>query len=150
MRSYLFKSTKEDVIKNGNGEEIKKLYDGLESNGIDPTTLTILESIISGEDYYNIHEKGGYEIIKKIDEDDENSPLFVSSSQNLIDSLKELSIKERREVLEEWCATDEMALYGWTPEKAKHIFDWLISTSSSKKAPDEKIILFIETNPISI
>ena len=150
MRSYLFKSTKEDVIKNGNTGEIKDLYDGLESNGIDPTTLTILESIISGEDYYNIQERGGYEIIKKINEDDENSPLFVSSSQNLIDSLKNLSAEQKVNILEDWCASEEMALYGWTPAKAQHVFDWLVNTSSSKKQPDEKIILFIETNPISI
>lgn len=150
MRSYLFKSTKEDVIKNGNAKGIKKLYDGLESNGIDPTTLTILEAIISGEDYYNIHERGGYEIIKKVDENDEHSPLFVSSSENLIDCLKSLSPEQRSEILEDWCASDEMTLYGWTPEKAGHIFDWLISTSHKKNEPNEKIILFIETNPVPI
>jgi len=150
MRSYLFKSTKEDVIKHDNGEEVKNLYNGLESNGIDPTTLTILESIISGEDYYNINERGDYEVIKKVDEDDENSPLFVSSSQNLIDSLKNLSNEQKTKVLEDWCASEEMTLYGWTPEKAQHIFDWLVTMSSSKRDPNEKIILFIETNPVSI
>ena len=146
MRSYLFKSTREEVISYDNEVEIQNLVDGIESNGIDPTTLTVLESILSGEDFYNIHERGEYEIIKKVDEDDENSPMFVSSSKNLIDNLKNLSKKQKQEVLSAWCDTEEMNMYGWTPEKAEHIIDWLIVTSRSKSKPEEKIILFMETD----
>lgn len=146
MRSYLFKSTEEAVKNCDCKKAVDNNFKGIESNGIDPTTLTILESILSGEDFYNIHERGEYEIIKKIDEENEHSPMFVSSSTNLIECLKRLSLEEKERILNKWCKTQEMALYGWTPEKAERIIDWLISTSQSKNSPEEKIILFLETD----
>lgn len=150
MRSYLFKST-EDAVKNCSCEkEITSSFSGIESSGIDPTTLTVLESILSGEDFYNIHERGEYEIIRKVDESNENSPMFVSSSKTLIDSLKSLTQKQKSRVLKRWCETQEMALYGWTPETAERIIDWLILTSQNKNSPEEKIILFLETDQKAI
>lgn len=146
MRSYLFKSTKEAVINCKCNKAVQSHFSGIESNGIDPTTLTVLESILSGEDFYNIHERGEYEIIKKVDEENDNSPMFVSSSKNLIDNLKKLNKEEIQQVLSKWCQTQEMAMYGWTPEKATHIINWLISTSHDQNSPEEKIILFLETD----
>ena len=145
MRSYLFKSTEEAVINGTYEKGFKASFPGIESRGIDPTTLTVLESILSGEDFYNIHERGEYEIIKRVDEEDKNSPMFVSSSKTLIDALKILSPKQKIKVLSTWCKTQEMKLYGWTPETAERIIDWLIQTSQNKETPEEKIILFLET-----
>lgn len=152
MRSYLFKSTRASVIESDIGSQVTQAFDGIESSGIDPTTLTILESILSGEDFYNIHERGEYEVIKKYDKNSDNIHLFVSSSKNLIKHLKKLTSEQKKHVLEEWCATQEMTLYGWTPETAEKIIDWLISTSKNKKCPEETIILFMETDqsPVSI
>ena len=144
MRSYLFKSKPEDVINFDSSQKVNKTFSGIESSGIDPTTLTVLESILTGEDYYNIYEKGEYEIIKKVEEDD-TSYLFVSSSTNLIDCLKRLSIEQKKEILKKWCSTQEMTLYGWTPERAERIIDWLISTSRHKGDPEEKIMLLMQT-----
>jgi hypothetical protein len=145
IKSYLFKSTMEGVENLSGIRTINKTFGGIESTGIDPTTLTVLESILTGEDFYNIYEKGEYKIIKKVDEEDENSALFVSSSATLIECLKTLEKKNKKSVLEQWCATQEMQLYGWTPEKAEHIIDWLIETSQ-ENTPDEHIILFIDFN----
>ena len=150
MRSYLFKSTEEAVINCSSEKDFKTSFSGIESSGIDPTTLTVLESILSGEDFYNIHERGEYEIIKKIDEVDDNSPMFVSSSKALIDCLKILTSTQKQKVLRNWCKTQEMTLYGWTPEKAERIIDWLIETSHNKNSPEEKIILFLETDQKAI
>ena len=150
MRSYLFKSTKEAVINCKCNKTVQSHFIGIESNGIDPTTLTVLESILSGEDFYNIHERGEYEIIKKVDEENDNSPMFVSSSKNLIDNLKKLNKEETQQVLSKWCQTQEMAMYGWTPEKAAHIINWLVTTSHEQNSPEEKIILFLETDQNAI
>ena len=142
--SYLFKSTREEIENLTETEKLRQNFKGIESTGIDPTTLTILESILTGEDLYQIYEKGEYSVIKKVDEEDDNSPLFVSSSTSLMNSLKELDTKKIKDVLNMWCSTQEMKLYGWTPRKAKHIIDWLVKISKQNHSPEEQIILYID------
>ncbi len=142
ISSYLFKSKKEDIYKLEKQDDLKSKFKGIESTGIDPTTLTKLESILSGEDYYNICEKGEYSIIHRFDE--ESGPVFISSSSSLVDCLKSLNENQKQDILERWCETQEMSLYGWTPEKAEHIIDWLMSATTKSEDPKEEIILFLD------
>ena len=144
IKSYLFKSTKDDVCKLHEADKVSLQFEGIESTGIDPTTLTQLESILTGEDCYNIYEKGDYSIIHRLE--DKKGPVFISSSSKLIDGLKNLTKNSKQEVLERWCQTQEMSLYGWTPQKAEHIIDWLLKTCSNALAPKEEIILLIDVN----
>lgn len=142
IKSYLFKSTKEVINKISTLESIELSFEGIQSSGIDPTTLTQLESILSGEDCYHIYEKGDYSICHRLEE--EGGPIFIRSSAKLIDCLKNLNKSRKQEVLERWCKTREMALYGWTPKKAEHIIDWLIETSTQQLKSQEEIFLFID------
>ncbi|MCH2206603.1 MAG: hypothetical protein MK132_12115 [Lentisphaerales bacterium] len=142
INSYLFKSKKEDIYKLEKQDDIKSKFNGIESNGIDPTTLTKLESILSGEDYYHICEKGDYSIIHRFEED--SGPIFISSSSSLARCLKSLNKEQKHDILEKWCQTQEMSLYGWTPEKAEHIIDWLLNASTDCNDPREEIILFVD------
>ena len=142
INSYLFKSTKEDIFKLEKQDDIKSKFNGIESNGIDPTTLTKLESILSGEDYYHICEKGDYSIIHRFEED--CGPIFISSSSSLYSCLKSLNEDQKQDILDKWCKTQEMSLYGWTPEKAEHIIDWLLKACTNCTNPKEEIILFVD------
>ena len=142
IKSYLFKSTKENILKLDRKDNIPQKFEGIESSGIDPTTLTQLESLLTGEDYYNICEKGDYSIIHRFEE--ESRPVFISSSSRLIDCLKNLPDDKKHEVLEKMCNTFEMSLYGWTPQKAEYIIDWLLSTCHENLCPKEEFILFVD------
>lgn len=145
IKSYLFKSTKDDICKLKQQDDIRAKFEGIESTGIDPTTITKLESILSGEDYYNICERGNYSVIHRFNED--SGPVFVSSSTSLSNCLKEMQKNQKREILERWCETPEMSLYGWTPDKAEHIIDWMLSVSTKTDRPAEEIILFLDLQP---
>ena len=142
IESYLFKSTKENIYNIDEVGQIKSDFKSINSSGIDPTTLSQLESILTGEDCYNIYEKGDYSIFHRFD--DEGGPVFIRSSTNLIKCLKELSLQRKNEILERWCQTQEMSLYGWTPEKAERIINWLIDASSDQSSNHEEIFLFLD------
>ena len=144
ISSYLFKSTEEDICKLQEQDDIRARFEGIESTGIDPTTLTKLESILSGEDYYNICEKGNYSIIHRFSKD--SGPVFIRSSKKLSKCLKELHRNQKPEILKRWCDTQEMSLYGWTPDKAERIIDWMLSVSSDNNTSGE-IMLFLDLQP---
>jgi hypothetical protein len=145
IKSFMFKSTRAKVESLNKDNAVEKNFNGILSTGIDPTTLTILESILTGVDCYKIYEKGDYGIIKRVDEEDDNSNLFVSSSSTLIHCLKELTSENKENILQKWCETEEMKLYGWTPDKALEIIDWLIDIAQ-ENSPDEQIMLYIDLN----
>ncbi|MCM8530703.1 MAG: hypothetical protein NE330_06030 [Lentisphaeraceae bacterium] len=144
MKSYLFKSTTEKVCRVKDTDDIQKTFSGIESDGIDPTTLTKLESILSGEDYYNICVDNNYTIFHRFN--DEEGPVFINSSSQLIQHLKNLNKQQKSNILEKWCKTQEMALYGWTPKSAEFIIDWLLETCESSQDPKEQIILFVDAD----
>ena len=144
MKSYLFKSTTEKVCKVKDTDDIQKTFNCIESNGIDPTTLTQLESILSGEEYYNICINDNYTILHRFN--DEDGPVFINSSSQLLQQLKNLNKQQKDDILDKWCKTQEMSLYGWTPKTAEHIIDWLIQTCESSQDPKEQIILFLDAD----
>jgi hypothetical protein len=146
IKSFLFKSTKEAIFNTGPFEDISNIFKGISSDSIDPTTLAILESILSGEDLFTIYQRGEYDTFCTLDK--KSQPRFICASSRLLELLKNFT-GNSEVVVKRWCNSKEMTLYNWSTEDARTIFDWLIDTAHATLQPQERIILYLEHNIVA-
>ena len=141
MEAILFKSEPSLVSEIEGPEQLIKTIKGLEVKGIDPTSLTKLESILTGIDFFHIYQRGDYRVIQR---NDKTGSMFISSSPILIDSLKTIAEDEKDEIIDQWCSSQEVSLYGWSENKARNLLNWLIESAGSRNSASEQFILFID------
>ena len=130
IETYLFTGDRNCTTKL-EGKSPVGIFSGIQVNGLDPTTLTSLESILSGIDPFEINRlEGAPHIIWG------NGPWLVVMPLSFLNEFKKLNGEARLEALQLWCQSEEMVLYKWTPDKASYILDWLIDASHKCKKND--------------
>ena len=141
MEAILFKAEPSRVTSYNQPSSIKNEVVGLEVEGIDPTSLTKLESILTGVDFFHIYQRGDYRVIHR---NDSSGAMFISSSKQLVNSLVTIAEDEKDEIIDQWCSSQEVSLYGWSKDKARKLLNWLINEASHKSSAKEQFILFVD------
>lgn len=141
MEAFLFKAEPSRVTDYNQPSKIKNETTGLVVQGIDPTSLTKLESILTRVDFFHIYQRGDYRVIHR---NDASGAMFISSSRQLASSLKNIAEDEKDEIIDQWCSSQEVSLYGWSKDKARKLLNWLIAEASRKSSVKEQFILFVD------
>ena len=141
MEAFLFKAEPSRVTDLNEPVNIKNNVNGLEVQDIDPTSLTKLESILTGVDFFHIYQRGNYRVIHR---NDTSGAMFISSSSELISSLKDIAEDEKDEIVNQWCSSQEVSLYGWSKDKASELLNWLIAKAVQSNSLKEQFILFVD------
>ena len=140
MDTFIIRASRHE-LKYYNGKNFLGSFCGIKLKDFDPTQLMKLESLITGDDLFDINNRG-YNIIGYSTE----GITYIDTSPQLLKALRTLTFSKKIEVLDKWCRCKEMQLYHSSPIKAAEVLDWLIKSSRDIDAFQKPLIVCMDNH----
>jgi hypothetical protein len=134
----LVAGTNADIERIGESQTPSRDFDGIDIKGIDTVKLGTLHSILTGEEFETLLPQ-----YDPVYESSEEGPWVFQIPDGFTSRLASLSPAERTAVADQWAATEEFALDGWSPSDVGASLDAICALAASAGSSERSLFLWM-------